>query len=80
MRVVALFLWVLLPLGLYGIYATWGTPHIIASYMFLDNGARWDPLADRTYTSCTFIGWTGVHTVAASNGKCGWFRFFKEAG
>jgi hypothetical protein len=78
MRYAALFLWLAVPLGVWSVYVGWGTPHAIWEYQFLDNGNPNDPLAPRFYTSCTFIGWTGVVRVPAEAGKCAWVRFFKE--
>ena len=78
MRYVALFLWLALPLGLWSAYAAWGTPHAIWSYEFQDNGDPYNPLAQRFYTSCTYLGWMGVVTVPASAGHCAWVRFFTQ--
>ena len=75
----SLGLWLLLPLAAYGVTLVWGTPHLIVSYTFYDNGRPYDPFADRHYTSCTFVGLTGRSvTTPADFGRCGWVRFFKE--
>ena len=72
------FVWIIVPLALYGIYASIGLPHVIWSYRFVDNGSPYDPALARYYTSCTFWGPYGLHNVAASNGHCGYVAFFKE--
>ena len=81
MRVAALFLWLLVPLGLWAAVTLWGTPHVAWSYRFHDNGDRWNPRAERHYIDCTYLGWTGARHVWAENGRCPWIRFFQtEAG
>lgn len=77
-KYLSLFLWLIGAGVAYSAYATKGLPHVIWSYTFLDNGDQYNPLAERYYTSCTFIGWYGNFTVTASNGRCGWVRLFKE--
>ena len=74
----SLFLWVIGAAAIYAIYATQGLPHMIWSYQFHDNGDRYNPLADRYYTSCTFIGPYGVFTIPAKGGKCGWVNLFTK--
>lgn len=78
MKLAALFLWLALPVVGYVTYATKGLPHIPWSYTFIDNGARYDPFAERYYLTCTFIGGYGTFTIDAQSGRCGWFHFFKE--
>ncbi len=80
MKYLSLFLWLIGAAALYGIYVTYGLPHGIWSYRFLDNGDQYNPLAERHYTSCTFVGPYGAFTVDAENGRCGWVRMFKEQG
>ena len=76
-RYAAMWLWLIVPAAIFMIYMLVGTPHLIISYSFLDNGRRHDPWAPRHYTSCTFIGFSGqTVTVPAQGGKCGWVRFF----
>lgn len=79
-KYLSLFLWLIGAGAAYSVYASSGLPHVIWSYTFLDNGDQYNPYAKRYYTSCTFIGWYGAFTVPASNGRCGWVRFFKERG
>jgi len=50
------FLWLAVPVLGYAAWSAFGLPHLIWSYQFLDNGNRYDPFAERYYTSCTFIG------------------------
>ena len=80
MRLAALFLWIALPIAAYAVYGLYGLPHMIFSYRFYDNGDRFNPLAKRHYTQCTFVGPYGTFTVPASAGKCGWVEFFKPSG
>jgi len=77
-KLVSLFLWVLGPMAAYGVYSTYGLPHIPWSYTFYDNGDAYNPWAKRHYLTCTFIGWYGTFTVPAKTGRCDWVRFFKE--
>ena len=74
------FYWILAPMVLYGGFVAVGLPHAIWSYEFVDNGNAYDPFRARFYTSCTFWGPYGMHTVPASNGRCGYVSFFKEGG
>lgn len=72
------FYWILVPVALYGVFMAVGLPHGIWSYKFVDNGSPHDPYLERHYTSCTFWGPYGVHTISAKNGRCGLIAFFKE--
>ncbi len=72
------FVWIIVPIALYLTYMAWGLPHIAWSYSWV--GTNYDPHAPRWYTRCTFIGPYGSFTIHPSNGKCGWFRFFKQNG
>lgn len=76
MRYAALMFWLLVPISVWSGYVAWGTPHVIVEYQFDDNGDPYNPLAERWYTSCTFIGWTGMVRVPAEAGHCPWIRFF----
>jgi len=81
MKRAALFLWLALPVAGYGVYLAWGSPHAIRSYSFTSEGSRYDPFADRTYHSCTYLGWRWHEvTVPARNGRCAWVRFFEVPG
>ena len=80
MKYPTMFLWLGGAAVLYGIYASYGLPHAIFSYTFLNNGDRNNPVAERYYTSCVFVGPYGAFTVDAENGRCGWVRLFKERG
>lgn len=77
MKYAAIFLWVLVPLGLWIGVTVWGTPHIALSYRFLNNGDRYNPRAERHYVDCTYYGYAGAITIGADNGACPWIRFFK---
>ncbi len=80
MKIAALLLWLLLPFAGYLTYLTYGTPHMIWSYKFLDNGDQYNPYIQRHYTSCTYVGW-GWNTVTAPavSARCPWVRLFKGA-
>lgn len=80
LKYLSLFLWLIGAGFIYSIYASQGLPHMIWSYEFLDNGDEYNPLAERYFTSCTFVGLYGSFTVAASDGDCGFVRFFREQG
>ncbi|MEO1701934.1 MAG: hypothetical protein AAFR71_07755 [Pseudomonadota bacterium] len=75
---VAYFLWVVVPLALFGAYQAWGLPHLIFRYEFADNGDRYNPYKERWYYTCTFVGPYGEFTVDAKNRKCGFVRLFKK--
>ncbi|MEO1721953.1 MAG: hypothetical protein AAFR84_06085 [Pseudomonadota bacterium] len=77
MKYAALFLWVLVPLGLWAGVTLGGTPHVAWSWRFIDNGDRWNPRAERVYLDCTYLGVTGARRVVAEDGDCPWIRFFK---
>ncbi|MEM8634383.1 MAG: hypothetical protein AAGF33_05340, partial [Pseudomonadota bacterium] len=71
MKLLALFAWLIVPLGLYGIYAAYGTPYAIWSYTFHDKRDPSNSFAERYYTTCTYVGW-GWHSLqrTAQGGKC----------
>ncbi|MEM8786872.1 MAG: hypothetical protein AAGE76_01270 [Pseudomonadota bacterium] len=75
MKVAALFLWLAVPLGLYGVYTHWGTPHLVYEYTFT-GGSRSDPRLPRHYLTCRYIGWHGSVIAPAQAGRCPWVRFF----
>lgn len=80
LKYLSLLLWLVGAGALYGVYVTKGLPHVIWSYTFQDNGDRFNPYAKRHYLSCTFLGPFGAFRVPATNGRCGWVRFFRERG
>lgn len=69
------FIWVIVPLVLYGAFLLWGLPHGIFSYdfrgTFADRAGRW-------YTRCTFIGPYGDFTTTPTDGRCAWVIFRKK--
>lgn len=78
-RYAVMWLWLAVPIGLFGIYVAYGTPHLIIGYRFLDNGNAYDPWRTRHYTSCSFVSYRGDLVKApAVGGKCPWVRFFKS--
>ncbi len=77
MRYLPLFLWLLGPLSVWAVIMLFGSPHIVLSYRFHDNGRPHDPLAPRVYVSCDYLGWHGWRRVEAKNGQCPWVRFFR---
>lgn len=76
-RIAALFLWLVVPLGLWWGYAAYGTPHLVVTYRFFDNGAVYDVRVPRRYIDCTYVGWLGTLTVPAIHETCPWVRFFR---
>lgn len=72
----AYFVWIAVPLALFGIYQLYGLPHVIWSYSY--NGGE-SGFASRWYTRCIFIGPYGAFTVPASDGRCGWVLFAKDS-
>lgn len=77
MRMATLFLWVVVPAAAYVGFALYGQPYVIWSYSFEHNGDPFNPLTERHYLSCTFIGPFGNFTVPADAGRCGWIKFFQ---
>lgn len=77
MRIAALFLWILVPLGVWLAMALWGTPHVVVTYRFFDNGDVYDLRTERRYIDCTYFGWAGTITVPAMHEDCPWVQFFK---
>ncbi|MEO0960194.1 MAG: hypothetical protein AAFW01_07995 [Pseudomonadota bacterium] len=75
MRVVALFLWVVVPLGLWLAVWLWGTPHVLWTYRY--HGPSAYGTAPRHHIDCTYVGWTGARTAPAEKARCPWIRFFK---
>lgn len=75
---VAYFLWLLVPLAVFGADQVAGLPHMIFRYKFAENGDRYNPYKERWYYTCTFVGPYGEFTVDAKDGKCGFLRLFKK--
>lgn len=80
LRIASLFVWIVGAVGLLGVHAAHGIPHVIYNYSFLDNGDPHNPFAPRTYVTCEFVGPFGVFRRKAVNGECAWFRMFKANG
>jgi len=81
MKFAALFLWLALPIAGYATYQLYGSPHLIWSYEFRANGARYDPTVPRYYTSCTYVGWDlRTVTLPAQAARCTWVRLLKVQG
>lgn len=75
-RMLRFFIWVGVLAGVVVMWSGLGTPHVIWSYAFQTSGSRFDPFAERRYTSCTYLGWGFSQvTEPARNGRCGWLRF-----
>lgn len=72
------FVWLVVPLALYGGFRLYGLPHVIWNYEYesASGRSRWD-FEGRRYVSCTFIGPYGTFTVSADHGQwCGVVAFF----
>jgi hypothetical protein len=69
------FVWIVVPVVLYGAYAIWGLPHFIWSYEFRGSYSDW---SRRHYTRCTFVGPYGSRTTYPVDGRCPWLLFTKE--
>lgn len=80
MRLFALLLWILVPLGVYVTWQLHGTPHAIWNYTYRNMGYAPDGSRKRFYTSCTYVGWTGARKTPARGGRCPWIRFFTSRG
>lgn len=75
MKIAALFLWMIVPLSLWWGYATYGTPHVVATYRYA--GSTYLPPSERRYIDCDYYGLKGKVTVSALGGRCPLVRFFK---
>lgn len=80
LKVLVFLIWLMIPLGLWLAVVTWGTPYLVLSYRFHDNGRPYDPMTPRVYISCDYLGLDGWITVPAQRGACPWVRFFKVDG
>jgi hypothetical protein len=78
MKLVSLFLWLLMPLGLWIAVSLYGAPHLVVSYRFHDNGSPYNLRIARHYISCTWVGLSGVITLPAQEGHCPWVRLIKR--
>lgn len=72
------FFWIVIPIVACAILATLGTPHVIWSYEW--PGDRYLEADERYYSSCTYVGFSGVARQTATNGQCPWIRFIKSDG
>ncbi len=79
LKYLSLFVWLLGAGALYGVYVSYGLPHVIWNYTFLDNGDRYNLFAERHYLSCSFIGPYGVFKMNAQNGRCDWVLLFRTS-
>ena len=70
MKLLVLFVWLIVPLGIWGAVTIWGAPHLALSYTFYDNGRRYDPMAPRTFITCTWYGLGSTVTLPAKSGQC----------
>ncbi len=62
----------------FAVYQAWGLPHLAWSYAWIDDGAGYDPFAERHYTRCTYVGFTGEFTTYPDDGACPVLSFFKR--
>jgi hypothetical protein len=53
----AYFVWIIVPMGLYAVYAAFGLPHVIWSYDWSPIGPdSYTDFSRRQYTRCTYAG------------------------
>lgn len=79
MRMAALLLWLVVPLGAVTVYQLHGTPHMLWRYSYHETSRPSTLVSGRIYTSCTYLGWGPQEvSVQASEGRCGFVRFFAE--
>lgn len=69
------FAWVIPAALLYGAAQLVGEPHVIWSYTYRSDGRAPSLYGPLDYTSCTYLGWSGVIVEPAEQGRCGWVRF-----
>lgn len=79
-KYLSLFIWLFVVGFAYKAYAndTPPRPHMIWEYTFLDNGDQYNPYAERTYLTCTYIGPYGPITLPAEDGRCPWLRMLRK--
>ncbi len=70
-------LWLIVPVTIYLVTATYGLPHLRWSYSWRDDGQGFDPFAERFYLRCKYLGLNGASTVHhPTRGRCPLIRFF----
>ena len=67
------FIWLIVPVAVFGLAQTKGLPHMRWSYRYIDQGVS----APRYYTECTYIGLNGVFVVSPLGGHCGFIKLFR---
>ena len=73
------FIFAVVPLALLFTYQTYGLPHPIWSYAWIDQGQGYGPLKQRHYTRCTYLGPYGAFTDhRPADGTCHWFVMVKK--
>lgn len=78
MRMAALLLWLIVPVGAVAVYQLYGTPHLLWRYSYHETRPNSTLFEGRIYTSCTYLGWGPQEvTRPAKEGRCPFVRFFK---
>lgn len=72
------FIWLIVPVALFVVYALYGLPHVIWSYEWRDDGQGYSNIHLRHYTRCTFLGPQGRIKTYPIDGNCGWVLFYKR--
>ncbi len=77
MKIAAMFLWIAVPFLVIAAHNSFGSPHMLLTYTFDDNGDRHNLAVPRYYRSCTYYGWSWHEmTVPAQSGRCRLIRLF----
>ena len=69
------FYWLIPTIILIMAYLTYGTPYVIWSYDWRNNGLGYSQIDQRYYTRCSYLGRKGLVTEYPTNGTCDWLRF-----
>lgn len=75
------FIWLVVPVLMFGTCHQYGLPHVIWSYDWRPLGPNsFADFSSRHYTRCTYLGWGWrLHTEYPTDGTCGWLRFAHKA-
>ena len=68
------FVWLIIPISIYGIYQTIGSPHVFWNYQYVGTQRA----NSFSYTACSYIGPTGEFWSSADGGDCSPIKFRKS--
>ncbi len=72
------FVWAAVLVGAWGFVQVRGLPHLRAHYVF--SAKSYDPLAEREYHECTYMGPYGSFRIVPRDGQCALFIWRRRVG